>query len=29
VLARWTKLYRDNDPAAFYELMAYEGAGTA
>jgi putative intracellular protease/amidase len=22
VLASWTKLYRDNDPAGFYELMA-------
>ena len=29
VLASWAKLYRDNDPAGFYELMAYAGAGPA
>lgn len=26
VLASWLKLYRDNDPAGFYELMAVEAA---
>ena len=29
VLASWLKLYRDNDPAGFYELMAVEAAASA
>lgn len=29
VLASWLKLYGDNDPAGFYELMAVEAAASA